>query len=80
MRIGILIKPKESNNNGNRILQKIYCDDKNKKFGVSYIETSDEKVTNKTCELKRKGFEVRISVVADALEKLKQQSNWILLM
>ncbi len=40
----------------------IYYDDKNKRFGVSDIETSDGKVTNKTCELKRKGFEVRISV------------------
>ncbi len=52
----------------------IYYDDKNKKFGVSDIETSDEKVTNKTCELKRKGFEVRISVTNPVKDKSKVPS------
>ena len=48
---------------GVRYFRIIYYNDDLKQFGISdEIVFSDEEVTNKTCELKRKGLNIRISV------------------
>ena len=52
----------------------IYYDDDRKRFGVSDIVTSDEEVTNKTIDLKRKGREVKISLTDPVKDKSKVPS------
>jgi len=52
----------------------IYHDDENKRFGVSDITNSDDKVTEKTCAFKRRGLEVRISLTAPVKDKSKVPS------
>ncbi len=52
----------------------IYYDDKNKRFGVSDIVDSDDRVTKKTCAFQCKGFDVRISVIDPVKDKSKVPS------